>query len=59
MSRLNTGTDSSSGASQNQVVATIVYSSALRSATRRPSQSHANSMTATPPHSRIDENTRP
>ena len=48
VSRLNTGTDSSSGASQKPVVATIVYSLALRSATRRPSHSHANSMTATP-----------
>src|SRR4029077_1440752 len=37
VSRLNTGTDSNSGASQNPVVATIVYSVAERSITRRPS----------------------
>src|SRR5262249_18998491 len=59
VSRLNTGTDSSRGASQNPVVATIVYSVAVRSITRRPSHSQAMSITATPTHSSTDDNTRP
>ena len=59
MSRLKTGTLSSSGASQKPVVATMVYSVALRSTTRRPSHSQANSITATPNHSSTEDNTRP
>ena len=59
MSRLNTGTESSRGASQKPVVATIVYSRAEPSITRRPSHSHAHSITATPPHSSSDDNTSP
>ena len=59
MSRLNTGTDSSSGASQKPVVATIVYSRAEPSITLRPSHNHANSITATPPHSSTDDSTSP
>src|SRR6478752_153754 len=57
VSRLNTRTDSNSVASQNPVVATIVYSVAVRSITRRHSQ--AISISATPTHSSTDDSTRP
>ena len=59
MSRLNTGTLSRSGSSQNHVVATMVYSFAEPSTTRRPSHSQATSITATPSHSSTEETTRP
>ena len=59
MSRLNTGTLSNSGVSQKPVVASIVYLVAVRSITRRPSHSQANSIAATPHHSSTEETTRP
>ena len=43
----------------NPVVATMVYSSALRSITRRPSHSQAISISVTPIHSSTDDSTRP
>ncbi|COW78893.1 Uncharacterised protein [Mycobacterium tuberculosis] len=59
MSRLKTGTDSSSGASQITVVARMVNSVASPARTRRPRPSHASSITPTPVHNRIDDSTSP
>lgn len=59
MSRLNTGTDTSSGASQKPVVAFMTNSVASPANTRRPRLSQAISIRPTPVHSTIDDSTRP
>ena len=59
MSRLNTGTDSSSGASQKPVVARIMNSVVSPARVRRPSNSQAISIRATPVHNTIDDSTSP
>ena len=59
MSRLNRGTDSSSGASQNAALATMAYSLAAPANTRRPNHNHALSINVTPIHSRIEDSTKP
>ena len=65
MSRLKRGTLNSSGASQNPVVASIVYSltrsdpSVCRLSARRPNHSQAVTIRATPIHSTSEETTSP